>query len=202
MSRIGKFTLRGAIAIVALATVSLIGSTSRAAEDPSARFDPETLASQVTIYRDNYGMPHIDGKDDVATVFGFAYAQAEDYFWQIEDTYILGLGRYAEVHGSSGLNSDLLNRAFEIVSTSKRDFPTLEPHIQDICTAFTTGLNYYLATHPEVKPRLIDHYEPWMVVSYGRQLILEMGFRYTRLGGDFVPGSSPKTYAEQVGSNA
>jgi penicillin amidase len=51
------------------------------------------LARNVTIYRDSYGTPHIDAKDDISVVFGFAYAQAEDYFWQIEDTYILALGR-------------------------------------------------------------------------------------------------------------
>ncbi len=202
MSRARNLLLPGMVGLVVWAAFA-VGAPSRLrAQDPSMRFMPQVLASQVTIYRDNFGTPHIDGKDDVATVFGFAYAQAEDYFWQIEDTYILGLGRYSEVHGNAGLNSDMLNRAFEIVSTSKRDFPTLEPHIQDICTAFAEGLNYYLATHPEVKPRLINHFEPWMVVSYGRQLILEMGFRYTRLGGDIMPGSPAKTYAEQVGSNA
>ncbi len=202
MLRPGTLSRCWLIGIVAIVLVSRDGFSSLQAQDLSARFDPKVLSSRVTIYRDDFGMPHIDGADDVATIFGFAYAQAEDYFWQIEDTYILGLGRYAEVNGKSGLNSDMLNRAFEIVSSSKRDYPKLEPHIHDICTAYTTGLNYFLATHPEVKPRLITHFEPWMVVSYGRQLILEMGFRYTRLGGDFMPGATAKTYAEQVGSNA
>ena len=202
MSRFGTLSRSWFFGFVAVVFVAYIDLAPSRAEDPSARFDPEVLSSRVTIYRDGFGMPHIDGADDVATVFGFAYAQAEDYFWQIEDTYILGLGRYAEVNGKSALDSDMLNHAFEIVRSSKRDYPNLEPHIQDICTAYTTGLNYYLATHPEVKPRLINHFEPWMVVSYGRQLILEMGFRYTRLGGDFMPGSHATTYSEQVGSNA
>ena len=73
------------------------------------RVAAERLASQVTIYRDAYGVAHVDGTTDEAALFGFAYSQAEDYFWQIEDNYILALGRYAEVHGSRGLNSDLLN---------------------------------------------------------------------------------------------
>src|SRR5436853_48725 len=72
----------------------------------------EELAKSVTIYRDTFGVPHIDGPTDASVAFGFAYAQAEDYFWQIEDTYILCLGRYAEAHGPSAINSDLLNRAF------------------------------------------------------------------------------------------
>ena len=94
------------------------GALSEADEAEAAR-----LARGVTIYRDAYGVPHIHGKTDEHVVFGYAYAQAEDYFWQIEDTYILSLGRYSEVHGQRGLNSDLLNRAFEVV-------PQLAGHLQ------------------------------------------------------------------------
>jgi acyl-homoserine lactone acylase PvdQ len=75
--------------------------------------NPQRLAATVVIYRDRYGVPHIDGETDAAAIFGFAYAQAEDYFWQVEDTYIMALGRYSEVHGPRGLNSDKLNHAFE-----------------------------------------------------------------------------------------
>ena len=80
--------------------------------------DARVLANQVTIHRDHCGVPHIFGDNDQSVIFGFGYAQAEDYFWQVEDVYILALGRYAEVHGPRGLNSDLLNRAFEIVPRS------------------------------------------------------------------------------------
>lgn len=159
------------------------------------------LARNVTIYRDSYGTPHIDGKDDASVVFGFAYAQAEDYFWQIEDTYILALGRYSEVLGVKGLNSDLLNRAFEVVPTAERDYPKLEPDMQRLCEAFAAGLNYFLATHPEVKPRLITHFEPWYMLAFGRHLQIEMCFRYTRLTSNFMPRTAPSIQAA-IGSNA
>ena len=32
--------------------------------------------------------------------------------------------------------------------------------------AFADGLNYYLYKHPEVKPRVIQHFEPWMALSF------------------------------------
>ncbi len=102
------------------------------------------LAREVTIYRDAYGVPHIHGRTDLHVAFGYAYAQAEDYFWQIEDNYILSLGRYSEVHGHRGLNSDLLNRAFNVVPQSQAAYKRLEPQTQAYCRAFTLGLNYYL----------------------------------------------------------
>src|SRR5262249_27014143 len=60
-----------------------------------AAVDAEALAKSATIHRDDYGTPHIEGPTDESVVFAFAYAQAEDYFWQLEDNYILALGRYS-----------------------------------------------------------------------------------------------------------
>jgi acyl-homoserine-lactone acylase len=157
--------------------------------------DPNVLAREVTIHRDNYGVPHIIGATDESVFFGYGYAQAEDYFWQVEDSYILALGRYSEIVGPKGLNSDLLNRAFEITATSERDFAALDALSQRLYTAFVAGINYYLATHPEVKPRLIKHFEPWHVLAHYRHIALEMSFRFTGQASDYMPRRNPHIYA-------
>ena len=87
----------------------------------------EELAAAVTVHRDDWGVPHIEGPTDESAVFGFAYCQAEDFFWQVEDTYLQCVGRYAEVVGERGLSSDLTNHLFEISARSKADFATIEP---------------------------------------------------------------------------
>jgi acyl-homoserine-lactone acylase len=188
------------IAMPCLATCLALGAwgpLSAGGTDQS----PGVLARQVTIHRDDWGTPHIDGANDAAVMFGFAYAQAEDYFWQIEDSYILGLGRYAEVHGASGLNSDLLNRAFEIVPTARADYESLEPELKALYEAFVAGLNFYLDCHPHVRPRLIERFEPWQMMAYGRHLMLEMTFRYTRLSDGYLPRNNPEIWTAS-GSNA
>jgi penicillin amidase len=163
--------------------------------------EPQQLAAAVVIYRDRYGVPHIDGQTDAAAIFGFAYAQAEDYFWQVEDTYIMALGRYSEVHGPKGLNSDKLNHAFEIVRKSQEDFAKLGPAEQQLCAAFVAGLNYYLEKNPQVKPRLIAHFEPWHVIAFARHIALELCFRYTRLHHNYMPRGNEHIWAA-TGSNA
>jgi penicillin amidase len=150
-----------------------------------------TLAQSVLIYRDQWGTPHIDGPNDESVIFGFAYAQAEDYFWQVEDTYILGLGRYSEVHGPSGLNSDLLNRAFEIVGRSRQEYEAIEAPTRRLYEAYVGGLNYYLRMHPAVRPRLIRHFEPWHVLAVGRHLTLELTFRHAGLPSSVLPRMLP-----------
>lgn len=158
------------------------------------------LAARVTIHRDDVGLAHIIGDDDEATIFGFGYAQAEDFFWQVEDTYILALGRYSEAIGPQGLNSDLLNRAFEIVPRSKRDFAALDQTSQRLYAAFVAGVNHYLATHPHVRPRLIQQFEPWHVLAYYRHVALELSFRLTGLSSEYLPRRNPQIWAA-TGSN-
>lgn len=177
------------------------GKGVAAASVPLALADEAQWAAAVVIYRDAYGVPHIDGETDAATVFGFAYAQAEDYFWQVEDTYILALGRYSEVHGPKGLNSDLLNHTFEVAAKAKRDYNRLNAADQELYRAFAAGLNYYLESHPEVKPQLITRFEPWHVLAYARHLMLELCFRYTRLHSNYMPRGNERIWAA-AGSNA
>ena len=81
---------------VAVGCLARVGGPAIAEDEIASQLNPRELAGSVTIYRDQYGMPHIDGPSDKAVLFGFGYCQAEDYFWQIEDSYVMGLGRYCE----------------------------------------------------------------------------------------------------------
>jgi acyl-homoserine-lactone acylase len=141
----------------------------------------EAMAKTVTIHRDKFGVPHVYGPTDAACVFGFVFAQAEDYFWQIEDNYLRGLGRASEVYGEAGLTDDLLNRALEIPRLSQEEYQRADPRIKSICQATADGLNYYLATHPQVKPRLIKHFEPWHPIAFGRYALYQL-FIYRKSG--------------------
>ena len=126
------------------------------------------LAKTVTIERDTFGVPHVYGPTDASCVFGFIYAQAEDYFWQVEDSYLRSLGRAAEVYGEKSLPDDLVNRALEITRLSQEEFESASPKTKEICQAVADGLNYYLAVNPQVKPRLITHFEPWHPLAFRR----------------------------------
>ena len=73
-------------AVSALLGVLLFLTCTAAAKPPlRAGSRAEKLAREVTIYRDTYGVPHIYGPTDASCVFGYAFAQAEDNFKQIED---------------------------------------------------------------------------------------------------------------------
>jgi len=149
-----------AIGITALVLVSVLVTEVQAAD---ARI--ERLARSVTIYRDNYGVPHIYGPTDASCVFGYAYAQAEDNFWQVEDNYIQAIGRAAEVNGEEAVPADLLNRMLEITRLSTTEYKSANPHTRELCDAFADGLNYFLERSPHVKSRLIAHFEGWQIIA-------------------------------------
>ncbi len=141
----------------------------------------ENIARSVTIYRDKWGVPHVYGPTDASVIFGFIYAQAEDNFWQIEDSYIQALGRASEVYGEQSLNADLTNRALEIVSITQAEYSKLSERMKEVCQATADGLNYFLEKNPHVKPRLITRFEPWRLLAFGRFAQYQL-FIYRRAG--------------------
>ncbi|WP_395376862.1 penicillin acylase family protein [Marinicella sp. W31] len=121
----------------------------------------QQLAQQVDIYRDHFGVPHIYGPTDASVVFGATYARAEDEFHYMEQAYIKLLGQAAAVKDESWLAWDILMRKLELKRFSQEEYQRAPAQIKQLCDAFADGMNYFLITHPNVKPLLIDHFEPW-----------------------------------------
>jgi acyl-homoserine-lactone acylase len=121
----------------------------------------ESQAKNVTIIRDNWGIPHVYGKTDADAVFGLLYAQCEDDFNRVEMNYIEKLGRMAEVKGASALYEDLLIRLVLDSAGAKADFGKSPAWLQQLMVAFADGVNYYLYKHPAVKPALLSRFQPW-----------------------------------------
>src|SRR3984885_7907628 len=163
---------RIAFALSVLASALPLRASS-AAPTPSAQ-SPPPLARQVTIHRDEWGVPHIDGPTDESVVFGFGYAQAEDFLWQVEDSFVMATGRYAELYGSSVFAMDDTTHRFEIPQRARHDFDTLDPKLQSLNRAFTDGLNYYVKRHPGVKLRLLERFEPWYPIALDRYVLYRM----------------------------
>ncbi len=126
----------------------------------------ERQARSVTIIRDDWGIAHVYGKTDADAVFGAEYAQAEDDFNRIETNYIVALGRQAESEGELKIYQDLRQKLFIDPEELKKQYAQSPAWLQKLMAAFADGLNYYLAKHPNVKPRVITRFEPWMALSF------------------------------------
>ena len=123
-------------------------------------------ARNISIVRDDWGIAHVTGKTDADAVFGMIYAQAEDDFNRVETNYLNAMGRLAEAEGESAVWRDLRMKIFIQPEELKKKFAESPPWLQKLMTAWADGLNFYLSKHPQVKPRVITRFEPWMALSF------------------------------------
>jgi acyl-homoserine-lactone acylase len=123
-------------------------------------------AQRVTILRDKWGIPHVFGKSDADAVFGMVFAQAEDDFNRVELNYINAMGRLAEVEGEKEIWRDLRMKLYIDPADMQAKYAASPAWLKKLMNAWADGLNWYLATHPQVKPKLLSRFEPWMALSF------------------------------------
>src|SRR5213592_3503066 len=132
--------------------------------DEAARWKRQ--AANVTIVRDDWGIAHVYGKTDADAVFGMVYTQAEDDFNRVETNYINAMGRLAEAEGESKIYQDLRMKLFINPDSLRAQYARSPKWLKKLLNAWADALNFYLYKHPEVKPRLITRFEPWMALSF------------------------------------
>jgi len=138
---------------------------------PALATDPDLArwqagAARVTIVRDDWGIAHVHGHSDADAVFGMIYAQAEDDFGRIERNYLTSLGRLSEAEGEKTLMQDLRARLYVDPVDLQARYHQSPRWLRALMDAWADGLNFYLATHPAVHPRVIRRFEPWMALSF------------------------------------
>jgi acyl-homoserine lactone acylase PvdQ len=151
--------------ILLLVLLTVAFATQEFAQNQDAqRWQQE--ARNVTITRDDWGIAHVHGKTDADAVFGMIYAQAEDDFNRVETNYINSIGRAAETEGESAIWRDLRMKMFIDPVDIKAKYDSSPAWLKTLMDAWADGLNFYLANHPEVKPKVITHFEPWMALTF------------------------------------
>ena len=123
-------------------------------------------AQRVTIVRDDWGIAHVTGRTDADAVFGAIYAQAEDDFGRVEANYLTALGRTAEAEGEDAIWADVRQRLYVDPADLQERYRTSPGWLRALMDAWADGLNYYLATHPNVHPKVLTRFEPWMALSF------------------------------------
>ncbi len=179
-----------------------------AANEEAARW--ERQARNITIIRDDHGIPHIYGKTDADAVFGLIYAQAEDDFNRVETNYLNSMGRLAEAEGESAVYQDLRMKLFIDPDSMKAKFQMSSEWLKALMNAWADGLNFYLSKHPHVTPRVIKRFEPWMALSFSEGSIggdiesislSRLEAFYGKLPVSQTPAGQDAESAEPSGSN-
>jgi acyl-homoserine-lactone acylase len=176
---------RSALLVAAAAVQLSCAQPAPGAAAPAAADSLSARAARVRIVRDDWGIPHVSGRTDADAVFGVMYAQAEDDFNRVETNLINALGRLAEAEGEQEIFRDLRMKLFVDPAELKTLYASSPASLKVLMDAWAGGLNYYLQTHPQVKPRVITRFEPWMALS----------FTEGSIGGDIERVSIPQLQA-------
>ncbi|HEU4902410.1 MAG TPA: penicillin acylase family protein [Flavisolibacter sp.] len=126
----------------------------------------EAQAKRVTVIEDNWGIPHIYGQKDADAVFGLLYVQCSQNFSRVERNYLEIMGRLSEIEGERHLYDDLQMRLIYDSAAAKEDYRRSPQWFRNLLDAFAAGVNYYLYKHPETKPAVLKHFEPWFPLMY------------------------------------
>ncbi len=133
------------------------------------------LASDVTIRRDTFGVPHILGKTEEAAGFGMGYAQAEDHCVEMGRRFLAARGEQAKYLGT-GAGGDFAAKRFGTPEFAREKFPKLTPLFQKIMNAYAAGFNLYVKKHRAELPAWIPELTGIDVLAQGRAEIMRFAF--------------------------
>ncbi len=103
------------------------------------------LDQPVNVLRDRWGVAHIYAQNQHDLFFAQGVVAAQDRLFQMELWKRAGQGRLAEILGPSALPRDLNARALRYRGDMRAEYESYAPDTRSILTAFTEGINSYIA---------------------------------------------------------
>jgi penicillin amidase len=104
------------------------------------------LRRAVHVLRDKWGVAHIYAQNQHDLFFAQGVVAAQDRLFQMELWKRAGQGRLSEILGPSALQRDVNARALKYRGATQKEYVSYSSDTQEILTAFTDGINAYIAT--------------------------------------------------------
>jgi acyl-homoserine lactone acylase PvdQ len=137
---------------------------------------------EITIYRDEFGIPNVFAQTEEGAVYGMGYAQAEDRLEELLRQYRRAEGTMAEVFGPSFLRDDYRQRLWQHRAIAEANYPKLDPKVRSLLEAYQAGIKHYMKKHPDEVPPWAPELHPWQIIALSRYII--WGWPEGDAGGD------------------
>ncbi len=149
--------------------------------DLNKEHEPDKILDDISIYRDEYGIPHIKAKNSYDAFFGQGFATAQDRMWHMEYDRKRAYGKLSELVGVSGLDNDEFMGSLNIISNVKDDFDQLDKSAKEMYVAYSDGVNAYLNSKDTLPIEFdlinltIDSWQPWDCLAVFKVRHIMMG---------------------------
>ncbi|HOX74744.1 MAG TPA: penicillin acylase family protein, partial [Bacteroidales bacterium] len=103
------------------------------------------LEQEVTVYRDERGMPHIYAAGEHDLYLATGYIMAQERMWQMDLIRRATTGRLSELFGDDYIETDHFLRSLDMTAKSKMVLSSQEPEVTACLQAFADGVNNYIS---------------------------------------------------------
>ncbi len=143
--------LKNTVIVVLLLGLFLVGfafhTVRQSFPQESGTIQLSTLKAEVSVQRDNLGIPHIYAANSHDLFMAQGYIHAQDRFWQMDFWRHIGSGRLAEMFGPSQLETDKYLRTMGWARVAKQELAAMDAEMNAYLEAYAAGVNAYLAEH-------------------------------------------------------
>ncbi|MEK6299423.1 MAG: penicillin acylase family protein [Acidobacteriota bacterium] len=161
----------------------------------------KSLAEQVTIRRDNYGVPHVMAETEEAAAFGIGFAQAEDHPVELARRYVVAQGESARVFGAGAVESDFRMKRYGNYEVARARFHELTPLFQAMMKGYAAGFNLYAEKHRKELPEWVPTFDEYGVLAMGRAEVMRFAFNDAMISGVQLKYPADNGAAARVGSS-
>ncbi len=110
------------------------------------------LQKEVTVERDNWGVPHVRAASLVDAVEAQGYVMAQDRLWQLDLMRRASRGQLSEIVGPLALKSDKQFRTFGFSRAAERDYAAMDKDSRALMEAYARGVNVFIEQHQNNLP--------------------------------------------------
>ncbi|HNH30866.1 MAG TPA: penicillin acylase family protein, partial [bacterium] len=102
------------------------------------------LSAPVTVYRDEFAVPHIDASGETDLMRATGYVQAQDRLWQMDLLRRIAEGRLSERFGTKTLSVDKALRTIGFMRMATMLKDSLPPDVMALLQAYADGVNAFI----------------------------------------------------------
>jgi penicillin amidase len=148
--RIGRiaFLVVAAIVVVAVAAVLFLSWTvQRSFPQTSGTLALDGVTSEVTVQRDDSGIPTITAESTHDLFFAEGFVHAQDRFFEMDFRRHVTSGRVAELFGESQVGTDAFLRTLGWRQVAEAEVEAMDDTTRGYYESYADGVNAYLASH-------------------------------------------------------